>query len=83
MRRALQEAQAAFDEGVVERGDLFIMSKVWNDMHRAVAESCRKSIEDLQKVVKDASKSKEPVLWIQGIYPTGKKGYFTVPLEDE
>ena len=42
-----------------------------------------KTIEDLQKVVKDASKSKEPVLWIQGIYPTGKKGYFTVPLEDE
>jgi S1-C subfamily serine protease len=42
-----------------------------------------KTIEDLQKVVKDASKSKDSVLWIQGIYPTGKKGYFTVPLEDE
>jgi Do/DeqQ family serine protease len=42
-----------------------------------------KSIEDLQKIVKDASKSKEPVLYIQGIYPTGKKGYFAVPLEDE
>ena len=42
-----------------------------------------KTIEDLQNVVKDASKSKEPVLWIQGIYPTGKKGYFTVPLEDD
>ena len=42
-----------------------------------------KTIEDLQKVVKETSKSKEPVLWIQGIYPTGKKGYFTVPLEDE
>ena len=42
-----------------------------------------KTIEDLQKVVKDASKSKEPVLWIQDIYPTGKKGYFTVPLEED
>ena len=42
-----------------------------------------KSIEDLQKIVKEASKSKEPVLYIQGIYPTGKKGYFAVPLEDE
>lgn len=42
-----------------------------------------KTIEDLQNVVKNASKSKEPVLWIQGIYPTGKKGYFTVPLEDD
>ena len=42
-----------------------------------------KTIEDLQKIVKDANKSKEPVLYIQGIYPTGKKGYFAVPLEDE
>ena len=42
-----------------------------------------KAIEDLQKIVKEASKSKEPVLYIQGIYPTGKKGYFAVPLEDE
>ena len=42
-----------------------------------------KSIDDLQKIVKEASKSKEPVLYIQGIYPTGKKGYFAVPLEDE
>ena len=41
-----------------------------------------KAIEDLQKIVKEASKSK-PVLWIEGVYPTGKKGYFTVPLEDE
>ena len=42
-----------------------------------------KSIEDLQKVVKDASTSKEPVLYVQGIYPTGKKGYFAVPLQNE
>ena len=42
-----------------------------------------KSIEDLQRIVKTASTSKEPVLYIQGIYPTGKKGYFAVPLEDE
>lgn len=41
-----------------------------------------KTIEDLQKVVKDASTSKEPVLYIQGIYPTGKKAYFAVPLQD-
>ena len=42
-----------------------------------------KSIDDLQTVVKDASTSKEPVLYIQGIYPTGKKGYFAVPLSNE
>ena len=40
--------RAAFDEGVVKREDLFIMTKVWNDMHRDVAASCRKSIADLQ-----------------------------------
>jgi len=47
-----------------------------------VNDQTMKTIEDLQKIVKDASKSK-PVLWIEGIYPTGKKGYFTVPLEEE
>ena len=40
--------KAAFEEGVVERGDLYIMTKVWNDMHDRVEESCRKSIADLQ-----------------------------------
>lgn len=40
--------KAAFEEGVVERKDLFIMTKVWNDMHDRVEESCRKSIKDLQ-----------------------------------
>ena len=40
--------RAAFDEGVVKREELFIMSKVWNDMHRRVAESCKKTIADLQ-----------------------------------
>ena len=42
-----------------------------------------KSIDDLQNVVKEASTSKEPVLYIQGIYPTGKKGYFAVPLTND
>ena len=40
-----------------------------------------KSIEDLQNAVKEASTSKEPVLYIQGVSPTGKKGYYAVPLE--
>ena len=42
-----------------------------------------KSIDDLQKVVKEASTSKAPVLYIEGIYPTGKKGYFAVPLQND
>ncbi len=41
-----------------------------------------KSIEDLQKAVKEASTAKDQVLYIQGFYPTGKKGYFAVPLEE-
>lgn len=41
-----------------------------------------KTIDELNNVVKEASKSKSPVLYIQGLYPTGKKGYFAVPLEE-
>ena len=40
--------QEAFAEGVVKREELFIMTKVWNDMHERVEESCKKSIADLQ-----------------------------------
>lgn len=38
-----------FEEKVVQRQDLFITSKVWNDMHGQgqVMESCRKSLKDL------------------------------------
>ena len=41
-----------------------------------------KTVDDIQKAVKEASMSKEPVLYIQGVYPTGKKKYFAVPLKD-
>lgn len=37
-----------FDEGEVTREELFITSKVWNDSHRQVIESCKKSLKDLQ-----------------------------------
>lgn len=36
------------DEGVVKREDIWITSKVWNDKHDAVVESCRQTLEDLQ-----------------------------------
>ena len=42
------EFEKLFEEGAVKREELFIMSKVWNDMHRDVRASCRKSIEDLR-----------------------------------
>ncbi len=41
-----------------------------------------KTIDDMQKAVKEASTSKDQVLYIQGIYPTGKKVYYAVPLEE-
>ena len=42
-----QVLKRLFDEGVVERKDLFITSKVWNDMHEKVGASCRQSLQEL------------------------------------
>ena len=61
----------ALKEAGVPKG--FIIQKV-ND-------EPMKSIDDIQKAVKNASISKDPVLFIQGLYPTGKKAYFAVTLE--
>ncbi|MBQ2497706.1 MAG: PDZ domain-containing protein, partial [Prevotella sp.] len=47
-----------------------------------VNDEAMKSVEDLQKIVKETSTSKEPVLVIRGLYPTGKKAYFVVDLEN-
>ena len=38
----------ALNEGVCERKDLYIMTKVWNDMHRRCEESAKQSIADLR-----------------------------------
>ena len=40
-------------------------------------------LDDLLKAVKSASTSKDPVLYIQGVWPTGKKAYFAVPLQKD
>jgi len=37
-----------FRSGFLKRKDMWITSKVWNDMHDRVAESCRRSLRDLQ-----------------------------------
>lgn len=37
-----------FAEGVVSREDLWITSKVWNDKHNEVIESCQQTLADLQ-----------------------------------
>ena len=48
-----------------------------------VNDEAMKTVEDLQDAVKDASTSKEPVLVIKGLYPTGKRGYFIVQLQND
>lgn len=62
----------AFKDAGINRG--FIIQKV-NDQSM-------KSIDDLQEIVKSASTSKDPVLYIQGIFPSGKKNYYAVPLSE-
>ena len=41
-----------------------------------------KTLDDLAEIVKSASTSKDPVLYIKGIYPTGRKTYYAVPLSE-
>ena len=45
-----ESIERVLKEEIVERSELFITSKVWNDMHGEgkVAESCEKSIRDLR-----------------------------------
>lgn len=62
-----------FKEAGIPKG--FIIQKANN--------ATMKTIDDLQQAVKEASTSKEPVLYIQGLFPTGKKAYFAVPLLTE
>ena len=49
---------------------------------QTVNEETMKTLSDLNEVVKAANKSKDPVLYIKGLYPSGKKEYFSVPLEE-
>lgn len=45
-------------------------------------DSSIKTITDLQDAVKKASTSKDPVLYIKGIWPTGKRDYFAVQVNE-
>lgn len=66
----LKVNNGALKEAGINRG--FIIQKI-ND-------EPIKTLDELQSIVKKTSTSKEPVLFIQGIYSTGKKAYFAVPL---
>ena len=42
-----------------------------------------KTVEQLEEIVKQASNSPEPVLFLNGIFPSGKRAYFAVDLTQE
>ncbi len=69
----MKVSSGALKDAGVSRG--FIIQRI-NDSNIT-------SLDDLQKAVKSASTSKDPVLYIQGVWPTGKKAYFAVPLQKD
>ena len=66
-------ANGALKDAAVYKGFIILQA---ND-------SPMKTLNDLQKAVKDASTSKDPVLILKGISPTGKKAYFAVMLDKQ
>lgn len=67
----LKVNNGALKKAGIARG--FIIQKINNESVH--------NLDELQKIVKSAS-TNDPVLYIEGIYPTGKKAYFAVPLKD-
>ena len=51
--KIVQVLDRIFHETDIKRADLFITSKVWNDMHRAVEKSINKSLSELRLVTID------------------------------
>ena len=68
----IKVSKGKMQEAGITKG--FIITKV-ND-------EAMKTLDDLQRVVKEASTSDEPVLIIQGLNPAGVKKYFAVQLND-
>ena len=42
-----------------------------------------KTVEQLEEIVKSATRSSEPVLFLNGIFPSGKRAYFAIDLTQE
>lgn len=80
-----QKKQLSINYGIevikVNKGTLAAAGITKGFIIQRVNDETIKTIDDMQKCVKEASTSKDPVLYIQGIYPTGKKAYFAVELE--
>ena len=42
-----------------------------------------KTVEQLEEIMKEASRSTEPVLFLNGVFPSGKRAYYAVDLTQE
>ena len=66
-------AKGRFADAGIKKG--FIIMKVNN--------VSMKSIEDIEKAVKQANSSSDQVLFISGVTPSGKRAYYSVNLSQE
>ena len=68
----LKVGKGSFKDAGIDKG--FVIMEANNQTIR--------TIDDLQNAVKSASTSKDPVLYIKGMWPTGKKDYFAVQVAE-
>ncbi|MBE6268471.1 MAG: Do family serine endopeptidase [Bacteroidales bacterium] len=71
--KVLDVAKGRFADAGIKKG--FVVLKVNN--------SPVKSVDDMQKAVKQANSSSDQVLFIAGVTPSGKRAYFSVDLTQE
>lgn len=71
--KVLDVSKGRFADAGIKKG--FIIQKVNN--------TPMKSIEDMQKAIKQANASSDQVLFISGITPSGKRAYYSVNLSQE
>lgn len=71
--KVLDVSKGRFADAGIKKG--FIIQKVNN--------TPMKSIEDIQKAIKQANTSSDQVLFISGITPSGKRAYYSVNLSQE
>ena len=71
--KVLDVSKGRFADAGIKKG--FIIQKVNN--------TPMKSVEDMQKAIKQANTSSDQVLFISGITPSGKRAYYSVNLSQE
>ncbi len=88
-QEAVGEAiQAVIDDGLVTREELWITSKLWNDMHlyNDVEAACESILEKMQLEYLDLFLIQSPVAFVKGVdYPQSEEDYLEdgdAPIED-